>query len=62
MNQIPEKFLKHLSGHKDLYEIRVSYGGSIYQEDPPPSSHFLRWKVSTKRESKTLEVRNCNVG
>ena len=42
--------------------IAVSYGGSIYQEDPPPSSHFLRWKVSTKRESKTLEERNCNVG
>jgi glycosyltransferase involved in cell wall biosynthesis len=42
--------------------IAVSYGGSIYQENPPPSSHFLRWKVSTKRESKTLEERNCNGG
>jgi glycosyltransferase involved in cell wall biosynthesis len=42
--------------------IAVSYGGSIYQADPPPSSHFLRWKVSTKRESKTLEERNRNGG
>ncbi len=31
VNQIPNKFLKHLSGHKDLYEIRVSYGGNIFR-------------------------------
>jgi phage-related protein len=31
VNQIPEKFLKHLSGHKDLYEIRVSCGGNIFR-------------------------------
>ena len=30
VNQIPEKFLKHLSGHKDLYEIRVNYGGEYF--------------------------------
>jgi GT2 family glycosyltransferase len=42
--------------------IAVSYGGSIYQADPPPSSRFLRWKVSTIRESKTSEERNRNMG
>jgi glycosyltransferase involved in cell wall biosynthesis len=42
--------------------IFVSYGGSIYQAAPPPSSHFLRWKVSTLRESKTSEERNRNMG
>lgn len=31
VNQIPDKFLKHLSGHKDLYEIRVNYGGNIFR-------------------------------
>ncbi len=31
VNQIPEKFLKHLSGHKDLYELRVNYGGNIFR-------------------------------
>jgi glycosyltransferase involved in cell wall biosynthesis len=42
--------------------ISVCYGGSIYQADPPPSSHFLRWKVSTLRESKTSAERNRNMG
>ncbi|MEY3049044.1 MAG: hypothetical protein RL365_1082 [Bacteroidota bacterium] len=42
--------------------ISVSYGGSIYQSTRPPSSHFLRWIVSTTRESKTLEERIRNMG
>jgi len=42
--------------------IAVCSGGSVYQVDPPPSSHFLRWKVSTVRESKTIEERNRNGG
>ncbi|MHA8091203.1 type II toxin-antitoxin system RelE/ParE family toxin [Aquirufa regiilacus] len=29
--RVPDKFLKHLSGHKDLYEIRVSYAGNIFR-------------------------------
>lgn len=29
--RVPDKFLKHLSGHKDLYEIRVSYVGNIFR-------------------------------
>jgi glycosyltransferase involved in cell wall biosynthesis len=42
--------------------IAVCYGGSIYQADLPPSSHFLRWKVSTIRESKTIDERNQDGG
>lgn len=42
--------------------IDVCYGGSIYQAEPPPSSHFLRWKVSTIRESKTIDERNRDGG
>jgi glycosyltransferase involved in cell wall biosynthesis len=42
--------------------IDVCYGGSIYQAETPPSSHFLRWKVSTIRESKTLDERNRDGG
>ncbi|MDU0809246.1 type II toxin-antitoxin system RelE/ParE family toxin [Aquirufa regiilacus] len=29
--RVPDKFLKHLSGHEDLYEIRVSYAGNIFR-------------------------------
>jgi glycosyltransferase involved in cell wall biosynthesis len=46
--------------HNDA--VTVSYGGSIYQIEQPPASHFLRWKVSTIRESKTIEERNRNGG
>lgn len=42
--------------------ISVAYGGSVYQIDQPPSSHFLRWKVSTTRECKSLEERNRDGG
>ena len=46
--------------HNDA--ISVSYSGSIYQIEQPPASHFLRWKVSTVRESKPIEDRNRNGG
>lgn len=29
--RVPEKFLKHLTGHKGLYEIRVGAGSNIYR-------------------------------
>jgi glycosyltransferase involved in cell wall biosynthesis len=38
--------------------ISVGYGGSVYQEDPPPANQFLRWKVSNTRESKSVEERS----
>jgi phage-related protein len=29
--RVPEKFLKHIEGHKALYEIRVDTGGNIFR-------------------------------
>lgn len=37
--------------------ISISYGGSVYQENRPASEKLLRWKVSKKRESKSLHDR-----
>jgi phage-related protein len=31
VKKVPEKFLKHISGTKGLYEIRVDYGGNIFR-------------------------------
>ena len=31
MQQVPEKYFKHLEGTKGLYEIRVETGGNIYR-------------------------------
>jgi phage-related protein len=31
VERVPIKFLKHLIGHKDLYEIRVNYGSDIFR-------------------------------
>lgn len=31
VDRVPEKFLKHLSGTKGLYEIRVEYQSNIYR-------------------------------
>ena len=31
MQQVPEKYFKHLEGTKGLYEIRVEAGGNIYR-------------------------------
>jgi phage-related protein len=31
IEKVPEKFLKHLEGHKGLYEIRVEYGSNIFR-------------------------------
>lgn len=31
VNQVPEKFLKHMTGTKGLYEIRVEVGSNIYR-------------------------------
>jgi phage-related protein len=31
IEQIPQKFLKHVEGTKGLHEVRVEYGGNIYR-------------------------------
>ena len=31
IEKVPDKFLKHLEGHKGLYEIRVEYGSNIFR-------------------------------
>lgn len=31
LDRVPEKYLKHLEGTKDLYEIRISQGSNIYR-------------------------------
>jgi phage-related protein len=31
MQQVPEKYFKHVEGTKGLYEIRVEVGGNIYR-------------------------------
>ena len=31
VNRVPEKFLKHLTGTKGLYEIRIEYQSNIYR-------------------------------
>ena len=31
IDKVPEKFLKHLEGHKGLYEIRVAHGRNIFR-------------------------------
>lgn len=31
IENVPEKFLKHLEGHKGLHEIRVEYGSNIFR-------------------------------
>ena len=31
IEKVPEKFLKHLEGHKGLYEIRVEHSSNIFR-------------------------------
>lgn len=31
VDQIPQKFLKHITGSKGLYEIRVQHGNNIFR-------------------------------
>lgn len=59
---ISSNFVSDWLGIAQNPSIAVCYGGSVYQSEPPPPSHFLRWKVSTIRESKTLGERNKDGG
>jgi phage-related protein len=31
LEKVPDKFLKHLEGHRDLYEIRVEHSNNIFR-------------------------------
>jgi glycosyltransferase involved in cell wall biosynthesis len=72
-NEAKGDFVLFLDGDSELVEpdfvgkwfklteddsISVGYGGSVYQEERPPANQFLRWKVSSTRESKSLEERS----
>ena len=52
-----------ISTYLELIEQKnpdLAFGGSCYQEIRPSRNFMLRWKYSTSRESKSLEVRLKN--
>ncbi|MFM7682520.1 MAG: hypothetical protein ACKO7P_07215, partial [Bacteroidota bacterium] len=53
-------FLKRYCEIVKSSEVQVICGASVYQSDKPAKSHYLRWKYSTIRESKSLEERKQN--
>jgi glycosyltransferase involved in cell wall biosynthesis len=53
-------FLKRYCEIVKSSEVQVISGASVYQSNRPDRSHYLRWKYSTIRESKSLEERNQN--
>ncbi|MFM7595806.1 MAG: glycosyltransferase family 2 protein [Flavobacteriales bacterium] len=59
---ISASFLANWIALAESDSVHVSYGGSLYQLDPPSNHQMLRWKVSTIRESQLLNVRKQSVG
>lgn len=57
---IRSDFLKTYCDLLKTSKVEVLCGASVYQENRPPRSHYLRWKYSILRESKTLIERQCN--
>ena len=57
-------FLKRYCDILKSSKVEILCGASIYQSHKPVRSHYLRWKYSTIRESKSLEERrqNLNLG
>lgn len=53
-------FLKKYCDFVKSSNVKVLCGASIYQSNKPARSHYLRWKYSTIRESKSLDERNQN--
>jgi hypothetical protein len=53
-------FLKSYCEFLKLSRVEVLCGASVYQLNKPTRSHYLRWKYSTIRESKSLEERKQN--
>ena len=54
---IRNDFLKRYCEIISTSKIQVLCGASVYQFNKPPRTHYLRWKYSTHRESKSLEER-----
>ncbi len=54
---IRNDFLKRYCEIISTSKIQVLCGASVYQFHKPPRTHYLRWKYSTHRESKSLEER-----
>lgn len=60
---ISDNFLADYLNFTEKNNPEVIIGGSIYQTQRPNRSHFLRWKYSVCRESKSAETReNVNFG
>jgi glycosyltransferase involved in cell wall biosynthesis len=57
-------FLKKYSSMLMKAEFEVLCGASVYQKEKPDRLHYLRWKYSIVRESKSLRERqeNSNLG
>jgi glycosyltransferase involved in cell wall biosynthesis len=53
-------FLKCYCEFLKSSRVEVLCGASVYQLNKPTRSHYLRWKYSTIRESKSLEERKQN--
>jgi glycosyltransferase involved in cell wall biosynthesis len=60
---ISDNFLADYLNFIEKNNPEVLVGGSVYQTQRPKRSHFLRWKYSVCRESKSAEKReNVNFG
>ena len=57
---VQTNFLKCYCDILSNSNVEVLCGASVYQEQKPARSHYLRWKYSTSRESKSLVERNQN--
>jgi glycosyltransferase involved in cell wall biosynthesis len=57
---IRSDFLKTYCDILKCSKVAVLCGASVYQKDKPDRSHYLRWKYSTARESKSLKERQIN--
>jgi glycosyltransferase involved in cell wall biosynthesis len=57
---IRTNFLKCYCDILSNSNVEVLCGASVYQQQKPFRSHYLRWKYSTSRESKSLNERKQN--
>ncbi|MFM7467294.1 MAG: glycosyltransferase family 2 protein [Crocinitomicaceae bacterium] len=57
---IRTNFLKCYCDILSNSNVEVLCGASVYQAQKPARAHYLRWKYSTSRESKSLDERKQN--
>lgn len=57
---ISPTFLSDYIQYINSNETKVLCGASVYQKNKPDRKHFLRWKYSIVRESKSIEERLKN--